>query len=99
MNRIRIGNSVIIRFELTTNGLPLPLEGRDIKVILRDRRGTDMELPFVTEGVNVVLTRFEGYDQKLTGKYIIEVWENKGKPSQAVLDFDALELVPRSNQV
>lgn len=97
-NKVRIGNTVMMRFRLTTNGESLPLDGRDIKVLLRDPRGVASALPYTIEDTCVVCARFEGAEQKTVGKHIIEVWENRGKASQAVIDFDAIELVARSFQ-
>lgn len=99
MKKVRIGNTIVFRFELTTNGTAVPLDGRDILVVLRDQRGCEMMLPYKVVDGNKVEARWEGKCQKELGTYTIEVWENRCKTEQAVLDFEAVRLVPRSAMV
>lgn len=92
----RIGNTLVFRFELTTNGAAVPVDGRDIQVVLRDQRGCEVMLPYsVTDG-NMISARWEGKCQRELGTYQIEVWENRGCSDQAVLDFEAVRLVART---
>lgn len=93
MIKKRIGNTLVFQFELKTNGESVTLDGRDIKLLLRDPRGVTSSLNYRVADGNVIFARFEGKDQKVVGKYSIVVWENKGKTDQAVFDFSAIELV------
>lgn len=91
----RIGNTLIIRWLVTTNGSDVPFDGRDLQLRLVDPIGNSRPLPFTFEtGSNVAEFIYQGKDQQKTGFYTIEMWENKGKDMQAVVDrTEAFELV------
>lgn len=93
---IPIGNTVSVRWEVLTNGEALPLAGRDITVVLTTPRGLLRRMDHSVRDGNVVCFTLEGKDQSRCGTYRVDVYENRGKLSQARLDTDAFELVPRS---
>lgn len=98
IKKIRIGKTIEFRFEVTTNGEKRTLEGRDIKLVLKYPSGVSKNVQFdITDG-NHISYIFEGCEQHLVGVYWIEVYENKGKANQSVIDFDCVQLVSRTNQ-
>lgn len=97
VKRIRIGNTIVFRFNVKTNGQDIPLSGRDLSVVLREPRHNNVDyLPFDVIDDNTIETRFEGIRQRYAGIHWFEVYENKGKSDQAVIDFAAVELVPNT---
>lgn len=94
----RIGNTLDFRFILKTNGVISSLQGRNLSVLIKSPVNVRRPLAFSIEGDAEIVARFEGKDQTNAGIYTIEVYENKDNTSQAVLDFDAVELVPRTYQ-
>lgn len=94
--RIPIGNTVSVRWAVLTNGEALPLAGRDITVVLTTPRGSRRRMDHSVRDGNVVCFTMEGKDQSWCGTYRVDVYENRGGQSQARLDTDAFELVPRS---
>ena len=96
MKRIRIGKDFSMRWEITTDGVAMPLEGRDITVELKSSIGTVSNIPFRVDG-NVIIMTYYGYEQTLVGEYSVTLWENKGKPAQNVVDaIRAFKLVRTS---
>jgi len=79
-----------------TNGEALPLAGRDITVVLTTPRGLLIRMDHSVRDGNVVCFTLEGKDQSWCGTYRVDVYENRGGQSQARLDTDAFELVPRT---
>ena len=98
MSSYRIGKSLEFKWAILTNGDPLPLEGRDLKLVVSSPYHEEMELPFETDG-NVVKFTFEGMDQSFLGSYTFTLIENLGKSPQSVVDAcNVFELVARSCQ-
>lgn len=93
----RIGKDLAFKWAITTNGESLPLEGRDLKLELRDRNDVKQELPFEVDN-DCIMFCFRGRQQKTLGKYIFTLWENYGKNGQTAVDNIALELVQYSWQ-
>ena len=85
MKRIRIGKDFSMRWEITTDGVAMPLEGRDLTVELKSPIGTVSNIPFRVDS-NVIIMTYYGYEQTLVGEYSVTLWENKGKPAQNVVD-------------
>ncbi len=96
MKRIRIGKDISMRWEITTDGAAIPLEGRDLTVEIKSPMGIVSNIPFRVDG-NILIMTYYGYEQKRTGEYSITLWEKKGKPGQNVVDvIRAFELVRTS---
>lgn len=91
----RIGNTLIIRWQVTTDGEDIPFDGRRLELRLVDPIGDSQPLPFTFEaGTNVAEFIYQGKNQKRTGFYTVEMWENRGEDMQAVVDrTEAFELV------
>lgn len=102
ISRQRLGTSLEINVEILTAGEATSLEGRDITVMLKDPSGTKTEITDYTIGGdddNVITFAYEGMNQKLTGIYAVEVYENYQQEDMATLDTDAFMLVGRSRLV
>lgn len=96
MKRIRIGKDIRIRWEITTDGAAIPLEGRDLLVEIKTPFRVVSNIPFSVDGNTLILTYY-GTEQKWVGKYSVTLWENKGKQGQNVVDtVNAFELVKTS---
>lgn len=60
MRKIRKGKDITIRWAILTQGEPLPLEGRDLLLELRERYQRT-EIPFAVDG-NVITAVWHGTD-------------------------------------
>ena len=98
MKRIRIGKDISMRWEITTDGVAIPLEGRDLTIEIKSPFGIENNIPYRVEG-NILIMTYYGYEQKRPGEYSITLWEKKGKPGQNVVDvIRAFELVRTSQE-
>ena len=98
MKRIRIGKDISMRWEITTDGVAIPLDGRDLTVEIKSPMGIENNIPYRVEG-NILIMTYYGYEQKRTGEYSITLWEKKGKPGQNVVDvIRAFKLVETSQE-
>ena len=98
MKRIRIGKDISMRWEITTDGAAIPLDGRDLTVEIKSPAGIENNIPYRIDG-NILIMTYYGYEQKRTGEYSITLWEKKGKPGQNVVDvIRAFELVRTSQE-
>lgn len=98
MKRIRIGKDISMRWEITTDGVAIPLEGRDLTIEIKSPAGIENNIPYRVEG-NILIMTYYGYEQKRPGEYSITLWEKKGKPGQNVVDvIRAFELVRTSQE-
>ena len=98
MKRIRIGKDFSMRWEITTDGVAIPLDGRDLTVEIKSPAGIKNNIPYRIDG-NILIMTYYGYEQKRTGEYSITLWEKKGKPGQNVVDvIRAFELVRTSQE-
>ena len=98
MKQIRIGKDISLRWEITTDGVSMPLEGRDLTVELKSPIGKVIQMPFRLDG-NVLIMTYYGYEQTSYGDYSITLWENRGKPGQNVVDaISAFKLVRTSQE-
>ena len=96
MKHIRIGKDISIRWEITTDGAAVPLEGRDLTLEMKSPIGKVIILPYRVDG-NVLSMTYYGYEQTVVGEYSLTLWENKGKPGQNVVDaIRAFKLVRTS---
>ena len=98
MKRIRIGKDISMRWEITTDGVAIPLDGRDLTVEIKSPAGIENNIPYRIDG-NILIMTYYGYEQKRTGEYSITLWEKKGKPGQNVVDvIRAFKLVETSQE-
>lgn len=98
MKQIRIGKDISLRWEITTDGEAMPLEGRDLTVELKSPIGKVSNMPFRVDG-NVLIMTYYGYEQTHYGEYSLTLWENRGKPGQNVVDaIRAFKLVRTSQE-
>lgn len=67
MITIRQGNTVIIKCTVLTNGKEISLEGRDIKILI-NAPAVWQEIKNLDVKENIVTFKFEGKDQKNTGR-------------------------------
>lgn len=98
--KLRIGNTINFKLRISRANEPYDLRDKNLLlVVTHERKQEAITLSpsdFSIMGVNnnVIFWTFEGKDQKHTGKYIVTLYENRGLPNQAVVDFcDALTLV------
>lgn len=92
MRKIRKGKDITLRWEILTGGEPLPLEGRDLTLLLKETYRTT-ELPFTIEG-NMLTAVWRGTEHQYLGAVRLSLWENRGKDGQTVVDkCDAFSLV------
>lgn len=96
MKRIRIGKDICIKWEITTDGAAIPLEGRDLSVEIKSPFRVVRNIPFRVDGNTIIMTYY-GKGQEWVGEYSVTLWENKGKQGQNVVDaIKAFELVKTS---
>lgn len=91
----RIGNTLLLRWQVTTDGNNIPFDGRDLTLRLVDPVGIARNMKFnFASGTNIAEFKFQGIDQTRIGAYTLEMWENKGQVEQVVVDkTEAFELV------
>lgn len=91
--KIRQGKDIILRWKITTNGEALPLEGRNLTLVLSTPNGRERVLSYTTEG-DTISTRLFGKEITLLGDYTLTLWENRGEQGQTAVDaVNAFELV------
>lgn len=91
--KIRQGKDIILKWKIATNGEALPLEGRNLTLILSTPNGRERVLSYTTEG-DTISTRLFGKEITLLGDYTLTLWENKGEQGQTAVDaVNAFELV------
>lgn len=91
--KIRQGKDIILRWKITTNGEALPLEGRNLTLILSTPNGRERVLSYTTEG-DIIITRLFGKEITHLGDYTLTLWENRGEQGQTAVDaVNAFELV------
>lgn len=96
--RKRIGNDLLVSFDVRTNGELVPLEGRPLVLELVHEYGERTRVPFSVSGSRVSF-HFRGREQRRTGCYYMTLWENLGSDGQAVVDTcEGFTLVPKSCQ-
>lgn len=94
MKRIRIGKDIEIHWPILTNGEPVALEGRDLKLFVHLPSHMDIPVDFTTKG-NTAIFIISGAMQKSIGVYRLTMWENLQKRGQTAVDYcKAFELVP-----
>jgi len=94
--RIPKGNTLAVRWRVKANGQE-SLEGLDLQLVLIDPKEFTHQMDFTVNG-NVITFIYQGYLQKHTGIYMIELYERRGLLGQARLDKAAFELVQHTHQ-
>lgn len=84
MRKIRIGKDIFLRWTILTNGEPISLEDRDLKLFVIDPLNSKKELEFSVSG-NQLETVFKGIEQKRIGSYRLTLWENYQKENQSAV--------------
>ena len=99
MESKRIGKDLRLLWrDIKTNGEFVSLNGRDLKLIMTDPKGCQIEMPFTVVDDYNIETRFYGKDHKHLGNYMFTLWENYGKIGQTALDRkNAFRLVPTTD--
>ena len=98
MKSIRIGKDISVRWAILTNGQPISLEGRDLKLVLTNPLKRTTEPDFTVSG-NEVSATIQGTEQKYLGSYSLTLWENYGKQRQTAIDAcEAFRLVATTCQ-
>lgn len=95
-NKIRICKDIVIQWAILTNGEPVSLEGRNLKLILTTPLRQKINLDFEVAG-NEITALYKGLEHKVLGSYTLTLWENYGTEGQSALDYcNAFTLVPLS---
>ena len=100
ISRIPVGNTIVARWPITTNGQPLPIEGRILQLNIINPHGFTSPLDFSIIDTNVITFTFEGNRQsnRQLGIYMVELYERRLLSGQARIDRDAFELVRHSRE-
>lgn len=91
MRRIRIHNDITVKWKVTTNGEPLSLEGRALRLLIYNAYSKKYIDNFSVDG-NVVSFVFAGLDQKSSGVYTA-VLQDTTSGMRTVDKVQAFELV------
>lgn len=87
MKRIRIEKDITIRWSgILTNGEPVSLEGRDLKLYLVNPLGSSKEVTDFNVTDNNIQFLFRASEQKNMGIYKLKLYENYSQQGQTVLD-------------
>jgi hypothetical protein len=94
----RIGKTITFHWRVKTGGVDVPFDGRKMQIRLVDPIGNSSQINFTfVTGTNIADFTYQGKEQRKTGLYTIEMWENRGEDNQTVVDRkDAFELVRHS---
>lgn len=82
---IRVGKDISLVWTILTEGMPEPLEGRELRLDVTDPSGAVTTVPF-SVAENKVEFILYGKDLAKTGAYTLTLWENKGKEGQTAVD-------------
>lgn len=98
MEKIRIGKDFTIEWAILTNGDPISLDGRDLRLEMHTPSRKSIIIPFTTSGIDINV-RISPDLQTSLGKYYFTLWENYGKDGQTMVDScDAFQLVDNTNK-
>lgn len=93
MQKIRQGKDFMIEWPVLTNGDPVPLEGRDLRLELHAPGRKTIDIPFEVKGIDVIVRILPVYQTTL-GTHKFTLWENFGRDGQTMVDScDAFQLV------
>ena len=96
MESIRIYNDIVLTWkDIKTNNRSVSLVGRDLTLVIIDPAKEEINVNFEVVDLYNLKFKFEGTRQKRCGVHKLELWENKGRVGQCVLDkCEAFVLVP-----
>lgn len=87
MKKIRIEKDITVRWSgILTNGEPVSLEGRSLKLYIVSPAGISLEIKNFTIVNNAIQFIFKAQDQKGLGRYQLKIYENYSQQGQTVLD-------------
>lgn len=87
MKKIRIEKDITVRWSgILTNGEPVSLEGRDLKLYLVNPLGSSKEVTDFNVTDNNIQFLFRASEQKNMGIYKLKIYENYSQQGQTVLD-------------
>lgn len=87
MESKRIGKDLrLIWRDIKTNGEFVSLNGRNLKLIMTDPKGGQIEMPLTVVDDYDIESHFYGKDHKHLGNYKLTLWENHGNIGQTALD-------------
>lgn len=96
MRDIRQGNDIAIIWSLMRDGVPFPLQGRVLKLYLKNMYGSKEITDFSVKG-NQIHWTFYGKDQKATGRYSLTLVANENEVGMITTDTcDFVRLVSHS---
>lgn len=95
MKRIRINNDLAIEWSILTNGQPMSIEGREIKVEISNTRGYSIK-PAVTAQGNTLFFALKGAEQTSLGMHRIKATDTTDGAMNTLDIADAFELVPHT---
>lgn len=96
MKKIRQGNTIIIRWNIKTNGEDVSLEGRDLRLYAQSGFYRLEVKNWVAEGCELIF-KIEGRQLNRCGRYDVILVENAGNSNQAATDeCGAFEVVAKS---
>lgn len=97
MEAIRIGNDIVVRWDIFRNGAPAELEKIDDLAIVLSCRGEQRRITDYLIEDNTLVFTFYGRDQKKTGAYTLTYIENESRTGMYTKDeVDAFILVDSS---
>lgn len=86
----------MIRWSVTVNGGDSELSSFDFTVLMQYPSKRKLKMDFTIDGNDIVIPVNRDLQTEI-GKYTLELWANKDKEGQSVIDYcDAFSLVPRS---
>ena len=96
MKDIRIGNDIVVRWELYNQKQAFDLSGKDVKLYLKNKYG-EQEIDRFSISGNAITFTFYGKDQLRLGKHSLEVVISIGEKSTITTDAcDFVNFVPCS---
>lgn len=98
IQQIRIGKDISIEWFILSNGVPVSLEDKDLRLEMTTPLMKKVFLP-VTVTKNIVRSRYPGVEQKHIGIYSLTLWQDWGRFGQTCVDScKAFKLVSRTCQ-
>lgn len=89
-----IGVTRTFYWTITTGGVDVDLEGRNLRLVIIAAKGGEQVMEFATDA-NVLSFVWQGKAQARIDKYSVVLWENYGENSQRRVDIhNFVELVP-----
>lgn len=89
-----IGVTRTFYWTITTGGVEVDLDGRDLRLVIIAAKGGEQVMEFTTDA-NVLSFVWQGMAQTRIDKYSVVLWENYGEDSQRRVDIhNFVELVP-----